>query len=347
MKRIVYADYLRVIGILGVMGVHLCGNYLSKTPLFSSIWYQGTLFYSITRSGVLLFVLVSGLLLLDRPQTIDRLPHRLERVLVPFIFWLFMFYLKMIYFDHSIVVTSPVNFVTQFINCVLNPDVISIEFWYIYMIIGFYLMLPIIYKWISNTDEREIKYFLVLWFVILVLNYFNTHVMILNYVNLFTGYLGFFVLGYYLNKSDSKYANSFSLGLILFVLGTLMMLLSILIPTWMSGQLNMDYVGYLNLAPSSVFKAVGIFLMLKNINYEKLFKSKTDSVNNFMMKFSEITFGLYLIHLLIPLNGIWSINMSPFINIPICLVVIIIITYIVLNIMNRIPILQRFTGMKY
>ena len=90
MERIIYADYLRVIGILGVMGVHLCGNYLSQTPLFSSLWYQGTLFYSITRSGVLLFVLVSGLLLLDRPQSIDRLPHRIERVMLPFIFWLFI-----------------------------------------------------------------------------------------------------------------------------------------------------------------------------------------------------------------------------------------------------------------
>ena len=347
MERIVYADYLRVIGILGVMGVHLCGNYLSKTPLFSSLWYQGTLFYSITRSGVLLFVLVSGLLLLDRPQSIDRLPHRIERVMIPFVFWLFMYFIRMIYVDHSIVVSSVSDFIGQFINCILNPDVISIEFWYIYMIIGFYLMLPIIYKWISNTDEREIRYFLILWFVILVLNYFNTHIMILGYVNLFTGYLGFFVLGYYLNKKDSKYTNSFSLGLALFMIGTLMMLLSILVPTWMSGQLNMDYVGYLNLAPSSVFKAIGMFLMVKNIDFERLFGSKSESVNRFMEKFSEITFGLYLIHLLIPLNGIWSLNLSPFINIPICLLVIIVVTYLVLNVMNRIPILQRFTGMKY
>ncbi|RAP45611.1 MAG: hypothetical protein BZ135_05305 [Methanosphaera sp. rholeuAM6] len=347
MERIVYADYLRVIGILGVMGVHLCGNYLSKTPLFSGIWYQGALFYSITRSGVLLFVLVSGLLLLDRPQSIDRLPHRIERVMVPFVFWLFVFYLKMIFIDHSIVAASAYDFVGGFVNCILNPNIISIEFWYIYMIIGFYLMLPIIRKWISNTDEREIKYFLVVWFAVLVLNYFNTRIMILEYVNLFTGYLGFFVLGYYLNTTDSKYANSFTLGLALFIAGTLMMLLSILIPTWMSGQLNMDYVGYLNLAPSSVFKAMGMFLMLKNVDFKTVFKTRSDSVNEFMRKFAEITFGLYLIHLLIPLNGIWSIELSPFINIPVCLAVIIVVTYVVLNVMNRIPILQRFTGMKY
>ena len=329
------------------MSVHLCGNYLSQTPLFSNIWYQSTIFYSLTCFGVILFVLVSGLLLLDRPQSIDRLPHRIKRVLVPYIFWLFMFYLKMIYVDYSMFVASAWDFVCQFINCVLNPGYISIEFWYIHMIIGFYLALPILYKWISNTDEREIQYFLILWFVILVLNYFNTHMMILEYVNMFSGYLGFFVLGYYLNKKNCKYTNSFTLGLAIFIMGILMVWLSILIPTWITGQLNLEHVGYLNLTPSSVFKASGMFLMIKNIDFKRLFKSKTECVNNFMMKFSDITFGLYLIHLLIPLDGIWNIHISPFINIPICLMVIIIITYILLNIMNRIPILQRFTGMKY
>lgn len=347
MKRIVYADYLRVIGILGVMGVHLCGYSLYQVPLFSNLWYQGALFYSLARSGVLLFTLVSGLLLLDRPQTIQKLPHRIERVMIPYIFWLFIYYIKMIYIDHTLFASSALEFVSQFIDCLLNPGYIQIEFWYIYMIIGFYLALPILYKWIKNTDEKEIQYFLVLWFIILVLNYFKAHMMILEYVNLFTGYLGFFVLGYYLNKKDSKYTNSFTVGLLIFIIGTIMMLLSILIPSWTTGQVNLDYVGYLNLAPSSVFKAIGMFLMLKNINFEQLFGSKTESVNTFMMKFSEITFGLYLIHLLIPLDKIWSVNISPFINIPLCLLVIIIITYILLSIMNRIPILQRFTGMKY
>ena len=279
MERIVYADYLRVIGILGVMGVHLCGYYLSQTPLFSNIWYQSSIFYSLTRSGVLLFVLVSGLLLLDRPQSIDKIPHRIKRVMIPYIFWLFLYYLKMIFFDHTMVVNSMQEFILQFIDCIFNPGYISIEFWYIYMIIGFYLALPILYKWISNADEREIQYFLVLSFVILVLNYFNTHMMLLEYINMFSGYLGYFVLGYYLHKKDSKYTNSFTLGLIIFIIGVIMIWLSIFLPTWTDGQLNLDYVGYLHLAPSSVFKTIGMFLMIKNINFEKIFKSKTDSVN--------------------------------------------------------------------
>lgn len=346
MKRIVYADYLRVIGILGVMGVHLSGDYLSKTTLFSGMWYQGLLYSSLTRSGVLLFIMVSGLLLLDRKQSIEKIPHRVERVMTPFIFWLFIAFLKFIYYDKTIIVTSYYDFISQFINCIFNPDIISIEFWYIYMIIGFYLVLPILYKWISNTDKREIEYFLILWFIVLTLDYLNTNIMILKYVNLFTGHLGFFILGYYLSKSDSKYLNSVKTGVILFIVGTLMTLLSIYIPTLMSQQLNFTYLGIENLAPSYVFKAIGVFLIFKNINYEKLFGNKTDTVNNFIKKFAEITFGLYLIHILIPLKPLYNVNISPFINVPFLLLIIIIVVSILLFIMNRIPILQKFTGMK-
>ena len=346
MERIVYADYLRIIGILGVIGVHLSGDYLSQTVLFSSMWYQGALYSSITRSGALLFIMVSGLLLLDRPQSLDKIPHRLERVLVPFLFWLFIIFLKFVFIDQLFPVNSLYDFVTGFINCVINPNIISEEFWYIYMIVGFYLMLPILHKWISQADETEIEYFLVIWLIILVLNYFNVNILILSYLNIFTGHLGFFVLGYYLSKTDSKYANCLIVGILLFVIGTLLTFLSIYLPCVMTQQLDLSYIGVQNLAPSFVFKAMGMFLICKNINYNKLFGSSAESVNNFAMKFAEITYGLYLVHILVPIKMIYTVEISPFINIPFLMLIIIVCVSVLLLIMNRIPILQRFTGMK-
>lgn len=346
MKRIVYADYLRIIGILGVIGVHLSGDYLSKTVLFSNIWYQGLLYSSLTRSGALLFIMVSGLLLLERPQSIDKIPHRIERVMTPFLFWLLMIFIKFTMIDHTIQVTGINDFIIQFINCIINPNIISEEFWYIYMIIGFYLMLPILYKWIKNTDEKEIKYFLTIWFIVLVLNYFNCNIMILNYLSLFTGHLGFFILGYYLNKKESKYTKSITVGIVLFIIGTMMTFLSIYIPTLMSQQLNLSYLGLYNLTPGFVFKATGMFLICKNINYERILGQKHDTINKYVMKFAEITYGLYLIHILVPIRYIYTVNISPFINIPLLMLIIIAVVWILLIIMNKIPILQRFTGMK-
>lgn len=346
MERIVYADYLRIIGIIGVIGVHLSGDYLSKTVLFSNMWFQGLLYSSLTRSGALLFIMVSGLLLLGRPQSLDRIPHRVERVMTPFLFWLFIIFLKFVFIDKTIAVTSAYDFIVQFVLCVLDPTRVSEEFWYIYMIIGFYFMLPILYKWISNTDDREIEYVLILWFIVLTLNYLKVDILLLNYMNLFTGHLGFFILGYYLNKKDSKYTNSLMLGVLLFILGTAMTFLSMYIPTLMAGHLDFSYLGIYNLTPGFVFKAAGMFLILKNINYEKLFKSKTSAVNNFARKFAEVSYGLYLIHIIVPIRMIYNIGISPFIEIPFLILVIVVVVWILLIIMNRIPVLQKFTGMK-
>lgn len=346
MKRIVYADYLRIIGIIGVIGVHLSGDYLSKTALFSSMWYQGVLYSSLTRSGALLFIMVSGLLLLDRKQTLDKIPHRIERVMTPFIFWLFIIFLKYAFVDHTIAVNSLNDLIFGFINCVLNPSILSEEFWYIYMIIGFYLMLPILYKWISNTDEMELEYFLAIWFTVLTLSYFRFDILLLNYVNLFMGHLGFFVLGYHLNKKESKPIRDITIGMLLFVIGTAFTFLTIYMPTVTAGALDVSWVGLQNLTPGFALKAAGVFLIFKNIDYAKIFGAKNEVINGYVMKFAEITYGLYLIHILVPIRMIYNVNITPFIYVPFLILVIVIVLSVLLLIMNRIPILQKFTGMK-
>lgn len=347
MERIVYADYLRVIGIIGVIGVHLSADYITRYPLFTGMWFQGAAMESITRSGVLLFIMVSGLLLLDRPQSIDTVPRRLKRVLTPFLFWLFIYYIKYVFFEHTITVNNAYDFIMQFVNCVLNPDILSIEFWYIAMIIGFYLMLPILYKWIKNTNEKEIEYFLVIWLIVLLLNFFKTQFLLLDYVNLFAGHLGYFILGYYLSKKEnSKYFNSRKFGVLLFVLGTIIIFLSIAIPSYMSQSINLSYLSTGNLTPGSCLKAIGMFLILKNTNFKTAFGKNTEKVNTFIRKFAELTFGIYLIHTLLPIRLVYSIELSPFINVPLCILLIIIMASIILIVMNKIPLLQKFTGMK-
>ena len=86
MERIVYADYLRTIGIVCVIGVHLSLCYIEKYHAFTNLWLQGVISTSITRAGVVLFIMVSGLLLLNRPEPISKVPQRLKRVLIPFLF---------------------------------------------------------------------------------------------------------------------------------------------------------------------------------------------------------------------------------------------------------------------
>ena len=109
MERIIYADYLRVIGIICVIGVHLSLSYVNFHHAFSNLWLQGIISSALTRAGVLLFIMVSGMLLLDRDEPLNKVPQRLKRVLVPFYFWLFYYFMKDVLIDHQLLNVARMN----------------------------------------------------------------------------------------------------------------------------------------------------------------------------------------------------------------------------------------------
>lgn len=351
MERIIYADYLRVIGILFVIGIHLSLSYVSYFPAFTNMWFQGIISSSITRGGVLLFIMVSGLLLLDREEPLSKVPQRLKRVLVPFYFWLFYYFLKDVLVDQSLFNVNSVNsFFIELSNVIIDPTKISIELWYIYMIVAFYLMLPLLYQMIKHISEKEIEYFLVIWFIMLLLNFFKFKIYIMNYMNLFTGPLGYFILGYYLHKKDNKYTKSKKFGLILFIMGIIILILSFYIPALKAGHTDTSYILVGNLEPGSCIKMIGLFLILKNIDFKTVFGKYSEKINSYILKFAGYTYGIYLI-INIPLDlikdyGYFDLRISPFINIPLIIIVSVITSIIILWIMNKIPLLQKFTGMK-
>lgn len=351
MERIIYADYLRVIGILCVIGVHLSLSYVNFHPAFSNLWFQGIISSALTRAGVLLFIMVSGMLLLDRDEPLSKVPQRLKRVLVPFYFWLFYYFMKDVLIDHQLLnVHSTETFLIELYNVIIDPTKISIEFWYIYMIVAFYLMLPLLYQMIKHVTEREIEYFLVIWFVVLLLNFFRFKLYIINYMNLFVGPLGYFILGYYLNKKDSKYTRSKKFGLLLFIMGLVILILSFYIPALIAGHTENSYIIVGNVDPGSCIKMVGLFIILKNIDFKTAFGKYSEKINSSIIKFASYTYGIYLI-VNIPLDlikdyGYFNLQISPFINIPIIISISIITSIIILWIMNKIPVLNKFTGMK-
>lgn len=351
MERIVYIDYLRVIGILCVIGVHLSLSYLAYHPAFSDLWFQGAIAESITRAGVVLFIMISGMLLLDREQPLNKVPQRLKRVLIPFYFWLFYFFMKDVLVDHSLLNVNSINsFFIELMNVIIDPTKISIEFWYIYMIVAFYLMLPLLQKMIKNVSEKEIEYFLVLWFIVLLLNFFKHKIYILNYMNLFTGPLGYFILGYYLSKKDSKYTRSKKFGLFLFVLGMIILFLSAYIPALLAGHTDNSFIVLGNLEPGSCIKMAGLFILFRNIDFKNVFGKYSEKINSIVMQFAGLTYGIYLM-VNVPLDiikdyGYFDLGISPFINIPIIIAVAVAASSIILLIMNKIPILKKFTGMK-
>ncbi len=201
-------DLLRVLAIVLVMWQHASECYYigpGVTVVEDAVPTVGV-FNSYSRACIGLFVMISGYLLLPMRQSAGQFfRRRFSRVLFPWLFWCVAFAVYMALRNHGgwaetldNVAHIPVNFGT---------DVGHL--WYVYMLLGVYLLVPILSPWLRTCGKRELQLYLVLWGVTLLLPYLH-HVWpqlwgecswnptpTLYY---FTGFGGYFVLGHYLRR---------------------------------------------------------------------------------------------------------------------------------------------------
>ena len=146
-----------------------------------------------------LFFMVSGALLLPvRSDTGTFLKRRFGKVLLPTLAWS-VFYLccnrwmkgETVDWGHAL---CSMPFSTQG-----NPVL-----WFMYTLMGLYLLAPVLSRWLEAASRKEVEFYLGLWGVSLcypllswVADCNTGNTGILYY---FTGYAGYFVLGYYLNN---------------------------------------------------------------------------------------------------------------------------------------------------
>jgi len=154
-KRIVFLDYLRVIACLMVMVVHACELYYFGTDgglrfdsvgdARAAVWID-----SAVRACVPLFVMASSYLLfpLTRP-TGEFFRRRFLRVVVPFVLWSAVYVWR---FDGR-----PVD-------CLFNfPMATGGHLWFVPMLLGLYLLMPLLSPWAEKVGERELRGWLLLW----------------------------------------------------------------------------------------------------------------------------------------------------------------------------------------
>ncbi|HWZ16350.1 MAG TPA: acyltransferase family protein [Mucilaginibacter sp.] len=207
-ETITWINNLRLIALYAVIILHCTAPLLmqyGKVPL--SDWLMADFLNAIVRFAVPVFVMVTGALLLRREYEIaDFLKKRLVRVLIPFFFWSLV-YVWYSWYNEEITFTAGIWANIRVVLHALKYGS-SYHLWYVYMLIGLYFFIPVIGKFVRHATEKEILYFLIMWFVVMMLNQpylsrFNP-VVDLHY---FSGYAGYLVLGYYLAFKDFKVKN--------------------------------------------------------------------------------------------------------------------------------------------
>lgn len=200
-KRLVHYDLLRILAAFSVVMLHSSAQFWYSLDINSREWIIANSYDALFRFGVPVFVMLSGAMFLskERELNIKRLyTHNILRVAAAYVFWSALYGLRdSMYFD----------FTQAGWKDVIKEMVMGrYHLWFLPMIAGIYAIVPILRVWVQNAEKRNLEYFLMLFFVLQIISRTIRAVfssVYLNYVldtlqiDLVCGYVGYFVLGYY------------------------------------------------------------------------------------------------------------------------------------------------------
>ena len=219
-NRLFFADVIRAYAIVLVVMLHISGTFVVRFgTLDRPAWWIMNIVDSFTRPAVPLFVMISGMFLLDpaRREGIGVFfKNRLARIALPFLGWA-MIYLawRIIYHGESMTMEEAAREIIQ------GP--VYTHLWFIYMVIGLYLLTPVLRIYVSNSSRDNQMYFLALWFVFagvlpVLDRYTGLNLGIYLPVLQFLGYylLGHVLRDHYLSRKQTRWALLLVLGLTAF-----------------------------------------------------------------------------------------------------------------------------------
>ena len=157
MDREKWIDWMRVAACLMVMVVHSTEPFYlggeGSRILTEGDAYWSSFFDSFVRACVPLFVVASSYLQFPlHYSTGEFLRRRALRVLVPFLCWSIVYALAW---------GEPVD---NLRSLLLNFNYAAGHLWFVYMLVGIYLLMPMLSPWAERVGKRELQFYLLLCF---------------------------------------------------------------------------------------------------------------------------------------------------------------------------------------
>ena len=330
---------LRIIASFAVIVLHVSSPIVvNYSSIGLSSWFASNFFDSISRFCVPVFVMISGTLLLGKSEDINVfLQKRVKRILFPFLFWTLVYLFFNVFIFNTVEVHSFVEFLMKFFRSIWFGS--AFHFWYIYMIIGIYLMTPIINPWVNTTNNKGFLYFFCIWSVSVFFLQSNFERYKPNFdLIYFSKYLGYFILGYFLNKNDfSRYKKMI---LIIYFLSLSVIVFGTFYFSFKENSFSGGLYDYFNFFV--IFNSVSIFLIFKYFLNFNLIGYR------FFINLNNDSYGIYLIHILVLLIfseiGLNGMLMHPLIGIPFVAIVCLIVSALMVNGLKRITLIKNLIG---
>ena len=321
-QHIVWLDVVRFIAMFTVVCCHCTDPfnfYPGTAPNIGEIKLWGAIYGSVLRPCVPLFVMITGALLLPvRSDASTFYKKRIPRVFYPFLIWsvlynLFPWITGLLGLNPQIildffpyageeVMQQSFSVSLEYILMIpFNFSILAVHMWYIYLLIGLYLYLPVFSAWVEKASERAKLMFLLAWGVTLLLPYYYQFVS--NYLwgtcswnsfgmqYAFAGFNGYLLLGHYLKNLEWSLKKTLAIGIPMFAAGYAVTFLGFrhitALPEYTDEMLELFFT-YCSL--NVVMMTIPVFMLAKKV------KVNSERMKKALANLTVCGFGIYMIH---------------------------------------------------
>lgn len=321
-KHIVWLDVVRFIAMFTVVCCHCTDPfnfYPGTAPDIDRIKLWGAIYGALLRPCVPLFVMITGALLLPvRGEASVFYKKRILRVLWPFLIWSVVYNLfpwitgllglspavLLDFFPYSgeeVARQSLAVSLDYIARIPLNFSIVDVHMWYIYLLIGLYLYLPVFSAWVEKASEKAKLWFLAAFAVTTLLPYYNEFVAhylwgtcswnAFGMLYYFAGFNGYLLLGYYLRNLDWPMKKTLAIGIPMFVVGYIVTFVGFryitALPEYTDEMLELFFT-YCSL--NVVMMTIPVFMLAKKVDI------RSEKIRKALANLTLCGFGIYMIH---------------------------------------------------
>jgi len=298
-QHILWVDLIRIIGVLLVIMIHVSTAVVyawNKKPIQRgdvAEWLVGVSYDMVARPSVPLFIMASGFLLLRKIEPVlDFLRKRFLRVVIPFLAWASFYFFWDPGFQKSEKWSRNIYLLAKSI-AVSN---VEYHLWFIYAILGLYLVTPVIRLFTHSAQMQDYAYFFVVCIIsgplaYLIIQWLGFEISIPG-STYFAGYIGYFVAGYVLGQSPvSRKIFWIALSTFVVVAG-----LSIGGTYYFSAVYKHFYEYFFDyLSLPVIFTSLCFFVIIKYLSDRPV---QNSLVERLVRDLGRASFGIYLTHIL-------------------------------------------------
>lgn len=321
-QHIVWLDVVRFVAMFTVVCCHCTDPfnfYPGTAPNIDEIKLWGAIYGALLRPCVPLFVMITGALLLPvRGEVSVFYKKRIPRVLWPFLIWSVIYNLFpwitgllgikpeiiLDFFPYSgeEVMRQSLSISLDYIAQIpFNFSIVDVHMWYIYLLIGLYLYLPVFSAWVEKASDKAKLWFLGAWAVTLLLPYYNQFVAqclwgtcswnAFGMFYYFAGFNGYLLLGHYLRNLDWTLGKILAIGLPMFVIGYAVTFFGFryitALPEYSDEMLELFFT-YCSL--NVVMMTIPVFMLCKKVSF------RSEGIKKALANLTLCGFGIYMIH---------------------------------------------------